>query len=348
MRDTMTRIRDACVKDAASLTQGEIAAWERFSTTQPQHASPFQSVHFARAIADAGADARVCIVRDDGDIVAFFPFLYPSARHQRWKVADRVGGELTDSFGIIASSGFRTSPQELLKLAGINYLNFSHLEEPQLQYGLTGEQPRIGLRAHLDVNAVPALHSVSSVTKHYLKDSAKRQRKICEEVGPLNFTFDVRQDRLPALERLIGQKRAQYQSSAVPDALQDTWKRKALANLLGYEFDTCKGVLSTLYAGDQWIASHYGIMGNGILTLWFPVYNPEFSRYSPGRLLLHHIVESCREHGFHTLDRGEGDTPRKREIANEEYQLYRGVWQNGSGASRLVHVRNRIKWKFGL
>jgi CelD/BcsL family acetyltransferase involved in cellulose biosynthesis len=344
----MTKIRDACVKNAASLSPDEIAAWENFSTTEPQHSSPFLSAHFARAVAEADADAQVCIVHDDGDIAAFFPYLYPSARHRRWKVADRVGGELTDSFGIIASSGFRTTPQELLKLADINYLSFSHLEEGQLQYGLTGEQPRIGLRARLDVNAVPALQSVSSVTKHYLRDSAKRQRKICEEVGPLNFQFDVREDRSQTLERLIEQKRAQYKSSGVPDALEDEWKKKTLFNLLGYEFETCKGVLSTLYAGDQWIASHFGIMSNGNLNLWFPVYNPEFSRYSPGRLLLHHIVESCREHGFHTLDRGEGDTPRKREIANEEYQLYRGVWQNGSGTSQMVHGLNRIKWKIGL
>lgn len=347
MRDTMNTIREASVKAAVDLSPDEIAAWEKFSTTQPQNASPFLSVHFARAIAAAGADARVCIVRDDGDISAFFPFLYPSAWHRRCKVAERVGGELTDSFGIVAASGFRTTPQQLLKLAGINYISFSHLEEPQLQYGLTGEQPRIGLRAHLDPTTVPALQSVSSVTKHYLKDSAKRQRKLAEEIGPLRFEFDVQQNRSQTLQRLIDQKRAQYTSSGVPDAMLDDWKRKALFNLLDYKFDTCRGVLSTLYAGDQWIASHFGIMGNGILTLWFPVYNPEFSRFSPGRLLLHHIVESCREYGFRTLDRGEGDTPRKREIANEEYQLYRGVWQNGSGLSHAIHGLNRVKWKMG-
>jgi CelD/BcsL family acetyltransferase involved in cellulose biosynthesis len=343
----MPTIRDACVKAAIDLTPDEIAAWERFSTTQPQHASPFLSVHFARAVGQGGVDARVCIVRDDGEISAFFPFLYPSTWHRRCKVAERVGGELTDSFGIIASAGFRTSPEQLLKLAGINYMSFSHLEQAQLDYGLTGEQPRIGLRARLDVHADPVLLSVASVTKHYLKDSTKRQRKMCEEVGPIDFRFDVEDNRQDALAQLIRQKREQYAASGVADALQDEWKRTALSRLLDYKFDTCRGILSTLHAGDKWIASHFGIMGNGFLTLWFPVYNPEFSRYSPGRLLLHHIVESCREHGFHTLDRGEGDTPRKREIANEEYQLYRGVWQNGTGMSHLVHGLNRIKWKMG-
>jgi CelD/BcsL family acetyltransferase involved in cellulose biosynthesis len=95
------------------------------------------------------------------------------------------------------------------------------------------------------------------------------------------------------------------------------------------------------------MASHFGIMGNGRLNFWFPVYNAAFSQYAPGRLLVHHIIESCREHGFDTIDRGEGDTPIKREIANEEYQLYRGVWQSGTGMSHLVHGLNRIRWKMG-
>jgi CelD/BcsL family acetyltransferase involved in cellulose biosynthesis len=340
--------RQAYLKDAAFLAPDEIENWERFSSSVPHNASPFLSTHFARAVAESGVDARVCIIREKGEIVAFFPYQYASKWAKRWKVAQRVGGELTDSFGIIARPEFRTSARELLELTKINYLSFSHLDEAQLRYGLIAEQPRIGLRALLDPASVPALTSVQSVTRHYLKDSAKRQRKMCDEVGPISFHFDVKSDRTQLLEMLIDQKRAQYRSGGVTDSLKEPWKRNVLATLANYQFGTCSGVLSTLFAGDKWIASHFGIMGNGTLHLWFPVYNPEFARYSPGRLLLHHIVESCASHGFHTIDRGEGDTPRKREIANEEYRLYRGVWQNQSGISRFTHAVNRVRWKVGF
>lgn len=340
--------RHASLKKANSLSPEEIRIWEHFSTTQRHVASPFMSPHFACAIADAGADARVCVIRDGDKISAFFPFLYESKWASRLGVAQRVGGELTDIFGVIADSSFRTSSEELLRLAKINYLNFSHLDETQLRHGLSAGQPRLGLRALLDPQAEPVLHSVQSVTKHYLKDSAKRIRKLTEEVGPIRFQFNVEQHRSALLDLLIRQKQAQYHSTKVADALKENWKRGALFRLLDYKFDTCQGVLSSLYAGDAWIASHYGLMGNGILHLWFPVYNPDYAKYSPGRLLLHEIVESCRSAGFDTIDRGEGDTPRKREIANQEYHLYRGVWQSRSAISPLVHNFHRLKWRLGF
>lgn len=343
----MPSTRNAYVKIASQLAPEEIAAWEAFSRAEPHHASPFLSPHFARAIAEAGADARVCIVRDGGRITAFFPYLYASPWRRRFGLAERVGGEMADSFGLIAAPDFRTSPRELLRLARINYLSFSHLEEPQVRYGLTAEKPRVGLRTRLDTAATSALAAVTTVTRKYLKDSERRQRKLVEEIGPISFQFDVEHDRKGALERLIEKKRAQYQSSGVPDALSETWKRNTLFRLANYRYDTCRGVLSTMFAGDQWVASHFGLMGNGRLNFWFPVYNAEFAQYAPGRLLVHHIIESCREYGFDTIDRGEGDTPIKREIANEEYQLYRGIWQDGSGMSRIIHGMNRLKWKFG-
>lgn len=340
--------RHAILKQANSLSPEEIRAWEYFSATQRHVASPFMSAHFARAVAESGVDARVCIVRDHEEITAFFPFLYENKWASRFGIAQRIGGELTDAFGLIANSSFRTSSDELLRLAKINYLSFSHLDEAQLRHGLAGGQPRVGLRTFIDPQALPVLNSISSIGKHYLKESARRTRKLTEEVGPIRFEFNVESNRSQALELLIQKKRAQYKSSGAPDSLRESWKRNTLARLLEYRFNTCQGVLSSLYAGDAWIASHFGIMGNGVLHMWFPVYNQEYSKYSPGRLLLHAIIESCRTAGFNTIDRGEGDTPIKREIANQEYKLYRGVWQSRSPISPLVHNFNRLRWRFNI
>ncbi|WP_281911781.1 GNAT family N-acetyltransferase [Massilia varians] len=342
------RSRRAILKKADSLSPEELQTWQELSTTQPHLASPFMSAHYARAVAEAGLDARVCIVRDEDQISAFFPHSYASGLASMFGVAERIGGEMTDTFGVVAHSGFRTSPEELLRLAKINYLNFSHLAESQLHYGLAASQPRVGLRTRVDPQAVPVLNSVPSIGKHYLKESARRTRKLTEEVGPLRFEFNVEGNRTEALELLIRQKRAQYRSSGAPDSLKESWKRNTLSRLLDYRFDSCQGVLSSLYAGDAWIASHFGIMGNGILHMWFPVYNQEFSKYSPGRLLLHAIIESSRAAGFDTVDRGEGDTPIKREIANQEYQLYRGIWQSRSALTPIVHNFTRLRWRLGF
>lgn len=342
------RSRHAVLKKADSLSSEEIRVWEQLSAAQPHLASPFMGPHYARAVGESGIDARVCIICDGDATSAFFPYIYTSRLARLFGVAERIGGELTDTFGVVADSGFRTSPDELLRHAQVNYLNFSHLAEPQLQYGLSGAQPRVGLRTRLDPRVVPVLDSVSSIGKHYLKESVRRTRKLTEEVGPLRFEFNVEQNRKQALELLIRQKRAQYKASGAADALKESWKRDTLFRLLDYRFDSCQGVLSSLYAGDTWIASHFGIMGNGILHMWFPVYNHAYAKYSPGRLLLHAIIESSREACFDVIDRGEGDTPIKREIANQEYQLYRGIWQSRSPLTPLVHNFTRLRWHLGV
>lgn len=340
--------RQAILKKADRLSPEEIHAWDRLAAAKPHLASPFMSAHYARALAEAGTDARVCIIRDEGEIAAFFPYFHANGLARMLGVAQRIGGELTDTFGLVAQDGFRTSTEELLRLAKINYLSFSHLDKAQLQYGLSGGQPRIGLRTRVDPQVVPVIDSITTIGRHYLKESARRTRKLEEDIGPMRFAFNVEHERERVLEQLIERKRAQYKSSGAPDALKESWKRDTLARLLDYRFDNCQGVLSSLYAGDAWIASHFGIMGNGILHMWFPVYNQDYAKYSPGRLLLHAIIESSRAAGFNTIDRGEGDTPIKREIANEEYHLYRGTWQSRSPVTPLVHNLTRLRWRLGF
>jgi len=339
--------RHAVIKFPAQLTAEEVAAWDSFLQAMAVP-SPFMSFQFALAVANSGRDARVCIIREGQEIAAFFPFQYANRWSRLAKAAERLGQELCDSFGVVARTGFQTTTTELLRLADLNYLSFSHLDEAQAAHGLHGELPRIGLRIKLRPEVEQPLLEVESVTRHYLKDSAKRTRKLVDEIGPMAFEFDVREERHSKLNALIESKRRQYQAGGVPDSFAEEWKRKTLQQLCDTSQPNCRGVLSTLHAGDQWIASHFGMLGGGVLHLWFPVYNPEYARYSPGRLLLHHLVQSCTEHAFHTIDRGEGDTPRKREIANEEYLLYRGVWRNKSPAGAAAYTVDRLKWKFGM
>jgi len=63
-----------------------------------------------------------------------------------------------------------------------------------------------------------------------------------------------------------------------------------------------------------------------MLHVWFPVYNPKYSSYSPGRILFKHILVVAAQHGIRLFDRGEGDTQAKREFSNEEHIFSYGLW----------------------
>lgn len=342
----------ASIVTPSGLNESEIAAWEHLSRTVSDLSSPFLSVHYARAVADVGVDVRVCVIRQQGVIRGFLPYQFRNRLGAWSKTAEPVGDAMTDYFGLIAEPGFHVAPVRLLQLAHLNTLVFSHLDEPQLRYGLTGEQPRIGLRIRLaprlEAEAPISQDVARSLSHKYVKDTERRMRQLSKEIGPIDFVFDVRSNKRELLEQLIMHKRSQYARTNVPDALQHPWKSRLLHSLSECSFDTCRGLLSTLSANGHWIAMHFGIVGNGMLQYWLPVYNPEFSRYAPGRLLIQHIIQAAHTAAIHTIDRGEGDTPAKRELANEEHRFFRGLWHNQSMTSRVTRGCQSIKWRLGI
>jgi CelD/BcsL family acetyltransferase involved in cellulose biosynthesis len=345
MADNTLQARTVSPRD---LTVAEIAAWEHLSATVPHLASPFLSVHYARAVAATGIDVRVCIIYCDGHIHGFLPYQLRNRVFGWVRAAEPVGAAMTDYVGLIAEPGLRVTAAVLLKLARLNYLGFTHLDESQLAYGLSGQQPRTGLRIRLDQSAEQPLEALLADSPKYRKDTERRARQVVKEVGPIRFELDARHERHARIDQLIARKRAQYQRTAAPDALEGEWKAGLLHALSDQQHPTCRGLLSTMFAGDEWLAIHFGIIGNGVLQYWLPVYNPAFSKYAPGRLLIHHIIEASRAAGIHTIDRGEGDTASKRELANEEHLFLSGAWHNRSICGSAARGFQSLKWRFPI
>lgn len=327
------------------LSEAEVAAWEHLSATEPHLASPFLSVHYARAVAASGIDVRICVLYAGSQVRGFLPYQVRNRMFGWLGAAEPVGAEMTDYVGLVAAPGLRVTPAELLKLARLNYLSFTHLDESQLGYGLTAEQPRTGLRIRLDQGAAQPLEALLAEKHKYRKDTERRARQVVKEVGPIRFVLDATEQRHELIDQLIERKRGQYHRTKAPDALQDPWKAKLLHALRELQLPSCRGLLSTMSAGDEWLAIHFGIIGHGVLQYWLPVYNPAFSKYAPGRLLIHHIIEASAAAAIHTIDRGEGDTASKRELANEEHKFLRGAWHNRSLGGSAARGYHSIKWR---
>jgi CelD/BcsL family acetyltransferase involved in cellulose biosynthesis len=325
------------------LKEQEQSRWESLCETVGELASPFLTVHYSRAVEATGITVRVCVLYRNGQPCGFFPFQFDNALAAFTRSAGPVGGIMTDYVGLIAEPGVRLTPAQLLKLTGLNGFSFSHLDEGQLAYGLVAGQPRVGLRLRLAADA--PLASQLRDQHRYLKDSERCERQLIRDLGPIEFVFDQRESQTKLLDELIEHKRAQYARTGVPDSLADDWTRRLLHQLAATRHATCQGQLSTLHAGGKWLASHFGMVGSGILHHWMPVYNPEFSRYAPGRLLMHRMIEACPAAGLHVIDHGEGDSLNKRQVSNEEHQYYRGGWHNNSLMSFATRSYKSLKWR---
>ena len=147
------------------------------------------------------------------------------------------------------------------------------------------------------------------------------------------------------LDTLIAQKRRQFSRTGVVDGLAAPWKQQLLHRLLKLSLPQCRGVLASLYAGDTWLASHFGLAGLDMLQYWFPVYNDEAAKYAPGRLLAKWLIDRAPEFKVTTIDRGAGDTPAKRNFANFSHVFRRGTWFRDDVRSLLPRAVYSISWR---
>jgi CelD/BcsL family acetyltransferase involved in cellulose biosynthesis len=311
--------------DPRELDPVSAATWRSTLLASARPAS-FMGPSFARAVASVRGGVRVCVLTAAGRSVGFFPFQWKQPLGAWCGVAERLGEELSDYAGLVAPSGLHVTADRLLRLAGLNSFGFSHLEESQLALGLAGEAPRTGLIIDLGEGVDVYWQKLRSADAALIRDTERRRRKIEKDIGPIRFCARVT-DGPTRLAEVIAWKRAQYQRTGVGDSLGVAWKRELLARLASLDDPDCAGILSSLHAGDTWVAHHFGLRCGPVLHYWFPVYNPDLARYSPGRLLLEQVINAAGELAITRIDRGEGDSKAKRDFANREHLFYRGEWR---------------------
>jgi CelD/BcsL family acetyltransferase involved in cellulose biosynthesis len=318
----------ADIVSPSELSEEDIAAWNRFNSETPDLAVAFLSYPYALTAEKSFSNVRVCRVRSNGRPVLFFPFQFKSPAHRWFGIAERLAGELSDYFGIVGDGTVQVDPQTLLRLSGLRALLFTHLDESQGAFGLTGEAPEPGHLIDFPGGESAFWQERRALDKKFVGDTERRERNLVRDFGPVRFDFQSANPDID-LEKLIAAKREQYSRTKADDALAGRSTNAFLRSLSKMDHPLCSGMLSTLYAGDTWVASHFGLRCNHTLHYWFPVYNPDLGSYGPGRLLLKQILNAGSAHGISRIDRGAGDTVAKRDFSTSQHDFLRGLWSRG-------------------
>jgi CelD/BcsL family acetyltransferase involved in cellulose biosynthesis len=340
------RTSRARVVEVGRLASADAALWDDICRTNPTLSNPFYSRAFAQAVADVRPHVLVCVLEREGMPVAFFPFQFADRVARVLGSAERVGGHLNDYFGLIARPGFQIEPRELLRLAGISQLAFTHLDDAQLSFGLSGGGRRTdGTRYDISKGCEEFWQDVQRRQKHFYADTFRKLRRLERDIGPLRFVRHT--DDGGELERLIEAKRQQYRATKFDDPLVAPWTRRLLHRLVSSKEPLCTGVLSTLHAGDTWVATHFGLRCLKTLHLWFPVYNREASRYSPGRMLLKAIIDSGPSSGIELFDDGESNETQdeKVRLGNSFHHFHRGTWALPGARALLARADASVRWR---
>ena len=289
------------------LTPGELLRWREIRKLRPEFKTPFFSPEFSSAVHKARGDVQVALIRDEDEMIGCLPF------HRFRGTAVPVGRFINDAHNVIAHPDASIDWLWLLEQLDVRAFDFHAL--------VGGDPDELSQHVHGSIQSFRA--DVEDDSEAYLKKLGKqhktigrqgqKSRKMAREVGPLSFEFECRDPEL--LRQTIEWKRQQYQRTHILDLFSTDWTGALLQELFtlgaGELPNRARGILSVLRAGDDVVAAHYGIIENDLLHYWFPAYNTEYARYSPGTALFTSILAEASAHGVRCVDMGYGEQPYK-------------------------------------
>jgi CelD/BcsL family acetyltransferase involved in cellulose biosynthesis len=315
------------------LSRKQLTLWRRFQSDDSSLQSPYFSYQFTQAVSAVRSDARVGVFERGGDIVAFFPF-----HLRRFGVGKPIGGLLADYHGLIAREDFVFSPMDLIQECGLQVFDFSSIPTSQMSFSHHArkvcQSPRLvlsdGYNAYLESRLRAGTRQVSGILR--------KQRKLKRDHGELQFVCNDRSGT--ALDALLRWKNEQYRRTGFPAVLARSWTVQLLKRILSIQDNDFAGLLSTLYIDERLVAVHMGMRSQTAWHYWFPAYNRQYSKYSPGLILLLKMAKHAPSLGVTTIDLGCGESRYKRALASDNNEVYQGSITTPSVAGLIRNMRD--------
>ncbi len=316
----------------SDLDDGLLRRWNDIAGANAEFASPYFSPEYTQAVAEVRDDVYVGIMQEGPDVIGFFPFQRGRARTGR-----PVGGPFTDCQGVIVTPEAEWSAEGLVRGCGLSMWQFDHVIASQRQFRPWQQtltcSPLIDLPDGFDAYA----NTLRDAGSKQLQRLGQKQRRFEREVGPLRFEMHT-QD-VGVLRQLLDWKSRQYLESGLVDAFRFPWTQGLLEGILALQSGTFGGVLSALYVNDRLAAIHMGMRSRTVWHYWFAAYSHEFTRHSPGLLLLVEMARTAEFMGLKTIDMGKGPEDYKSLFATSAVLLMEGGVELPSLARTLRGAR---------
>lgn len=316
------------VVPAAALGPQELARWSELQRASPVYRSPFFRPEFAAAVA-AVREVRVAVIEDAGAVAGFFPF-EPARRSAR-----PLGWPYSDYHGVVLDGAAALDPRELVRACRLAAWSFDHVPA-----GLAAFAPYAsghGSSPCLDLTDGFEPYLEARRAGSDIRGALRKARKLAREVGPLRLVPGS--DAPDLFDQMVEWKRLQYAETGVRDVLADAPSRELLRQVHVSRGPEFAGDLSVLYAGDVVAGLHLGLRSGSVWHSWFPAYNPELHRYSPGLVLMLELAAAAPALGIGEIDLGKGEARYKLALATGSVPLLEGT----VGAHALTALPARLQ-----
>jgi CelD/BcsL family acetyltransferase involved in cellulose biosynthesis len=297
------------VLNGRELTDAQRQRWREIQAMSPVFGSPYFCVEFTEAVAAARDDVYVAVIEQKEEIVAFFPF-----QRARGGFGKPVGGPLCDIHGVLAIPDYQGDFAQLLADCGL--VTWAFHCAPADQAALAPHAQRKDESLYLDLSSGfdAYVEAMKERGAKAVNDCAYKMRKLGRDHGEVRFEPHI--EDVGILDTLIAWKSAQYQASGLIDVFSFEWTQKLLKTIHATDTPDFRGRFCGLYAGDQLVAMHMGMMSRTVVNWWFPRHDNAFRKYSPGILLRWLAAEHAANRGIQRMDLGCADeTSYKQHLA---------------------------------
>ncbi|MGD0254958.1 MAG: GNAT family N-acetyltransferase [Acidimicrobiales bacterium] len=306
---------DVSVNCPQDLSQADLSAWRRLQASDPALDNAFLSPEFVVALGRCRSNVRIAVIRDGAETVAFLPF-----QKGPFGIGWAVGIGASDAQAVICEPEFAFNPIELIRACKLGMWEFDHLVSRMNEFEpcISGTAPAFVMDVREGYDKY--MRQRNRGGGRLVRSLAQKRRRLIREHGELEFVFDST-DRT-VLGALMDWKSAQYPGCI--NQLSRQWIRDLVQELATCDKSGCRGTLSTLSVGGHLIAAHFGIRTATRLSLWFPAYDVDYRRYSPGLQLFFAIAEAASERHVGILDLSKGEMQYKTSLSSWAYPVASG------------------------
>ncbi|MEM7207155.1 MAG: GNAT family N-acetyltransferase [Pseudomonadota bacterium] len=309
------------------------AAWQDIQRTSPELQHPSLTPEYCEYIDKHTSNVQVISAQSDGEIVGILPISRLSNT-----VATEVGAPHTDLSGILRKPGTVFPIKQALSHFGIKSFRFEHVLAEQIEFKNSHAYKDESSIVDLEFGFDPYVAGLKQSKPRFHGQCFRKMRKMAREVGELRF--ELQTDDAALRERLVLWKTDQLKRKNYTDMFSHKWVENAVKHMPDLQTPNCKGRLSVLYAGNNPVALHLGILGFNCLTSWIPAHNPKFAKYSPGLILHLELFRAAASAGIRKVDLGRGENQLKQAFRNCSVKVGIG----GIELSLHRRIRSRIKY----
>ncbi len=309
------------------LGEGEREHWRELRAKSTAPRNPFMEPEFTDVVGRVRPRARVAVVYDGREAAGFLPHEHGPLGQGR-----AIGLGVSDCQGAVLRPGLAPDARQLLRSCSLSSFAFDNLEAEQGLFTPYAAEEH----ATFVIDVAQGYEAYENVLRgrspKFLKTTLAKERRLGWQVGEVRFVFDEREPA--ALRMLMEWKSAQYRRTGRRDRFAQEWISRLVARLAETRAPECTGTLSVLYAGGRPLAAHFGLRSASVLACWFPAYDPEFAKYSPGLVLHLRMAEAAAAAGVGMLDLGRGPAEYKDALKTGELPVYEGAaTRAGAGAA---------------